>query len=567
MTKLPVKLPRLIGYADRPLSRGLATPSSMGLPYGIRLSTTDVDDDQEAGALVATLSVEVGGGWTFELLDDGDGAFALSGSNLVVGVAGLDHDASPAPEIKIRAVSATRTLSRTVTMNVRRPLPALPMAAGTKVLSLGHSFIQRSAFSNNMGVHSSCVRGAMPWVRLADHRFNTDMWYDAGIAWMASGNRIAGSHSGVGGDHVVAEGSAPGTIERTPWVVAREPGIVYLDILTNDISSGVGITSAAHAIARLDRQLTLLRNEGLWTVVQTVTDRGAWPVGDAKQAIVEGVNDWIKAQASRSGVRVCDLTGAGFNYPLFDASLFGSDVLHPNPKGGKKIGGVLLPILQAMVEPGETWNLNPADGNVWPSNGLLGTTGTISATYGSGQVATGHRVVRNSGSAITAVCSKEVIDSIYEKQVIQFTSIGGGARDENWRFVYGSSATLLTTLGLVEGDWFEMLMFVEFSASPLWNSIALQAELYQSTTLRISSGTGFINPDDATQDLPLTEGWSGWLRMMPTQVQGSVDRFRLDSRPLNLDLNATVAGTATVKISKPILRKCADPRPAWNLAA
>ncbi|PZR52714.1 MAG: hypothetical protein DI537_55480, partial [Stutzerimonas stutzeri] len=233
-------------------------------------------------------------------------------------------------------------------------LPALPMANGTKLVNLSHSFGQRGAFTNNKGVQSGAVRAALPWIRQWDHRFNMDMWYDEGLSWMTSTNRIGGSHSSVGGDHIVAEGGAPGTITRTPWVIARQPGIVYLDIGTNDISSGVGVTSAAHVIDRLDRQLTLLRNAGIWTVIQTITDRGAWPVGDAKQTIVEGVNDWIKAQATRSGVKVCDLTGLGFNYPLFDASLFGGDVLHPNPKGGRAIATALLPILQAMVSPGET---------------------------------------------------------------------------------------------------------------------------------------------------------------------------------------------------------------------
>lgn len=548
------------------MSAGLSLTRSSGI---IEISAVDIDDDAAAGSVVGALSV-VGlgdGPWAYSLIDDAGGMFAIAGANLVVGLTPLDHDTVPAPTLIVSATDGSIVVTGKVLLNIRSPLPALPMATGTKIISLGHSFIQRGAFSNTMGAHTSCVRAAMPWVRLWDHRFNTDMWYDGAIPWMTSSNRLAGSHSGVGGDHLVKEGGAPGTIERTPWIAARRPGIVHLDNGTNDISSGVGVTAAAQVIERLDRQLTLLRNEGIWTVIQTITDRGAWPEGSNKAIIVAGVNEWIKAQAGRTGVYVLDLTSLGFNYPTFDASLFGTDILHPNPKGGRAIASALLPILQAMVSPGETWNLNPSDGNIWPSKGLLGTTGTISASYGSGQVATGHRVVRNSGSAITAVCSKEVIDASYEKQVIAFTSNGLGARDENWRFVYGSTATLLTTLGLVEGDWFEMLMFVEFSASPLWNSIVLQAELYQSTTLRISSGTGFINPDDGTQDLPLSEGWSGWLRMMPTLVQGSVDRFRLDSRPLSIDLNASVAGTASLKISKPILRKCADPRPAWNLAA
>ncbi len=580
MTRLPLKLPRLIGYADRPLAKGVATPSSMGLPYGIRLSTTDVDDDTGVGAVVAALSVNDGSdAWTFELLADGDGAFALSGSNLVVGVAGLDHDTAPAPEIRIRAVSATRTLVRAVAMNVRRPLPALPLAAGAKVVGVGHSFVQRAGWGIVAGgkprdLATSNLRAALPWIRLWDNRYNLDMWHDTANA-LGSDNYVTGAWQGVGGDHIVAEGSAPGVIERLPYIVSLGPDIVYLDIGTNDISSAPG-ASVPLVTARLDRLLALLRNEGIWAVIQTVTDRGSWAEGSEKATIVAGVNEWIKAQSTRDGVYVCDLTGAGFNYPGFDTTLFGGDVLHPNPIGGAAIAEVLLPVLQSMVSAGDHMDLSPeathlSASNIW-TDATFAASATSTGTGTSGQRVSTMGLARQTGDS-TAALSIEAADG-YNKQVITFTPSGTltGNRYEEWRYRKTGSALTLASLGIVAGtDWLEAGIYVELSPWDGWLSVSWQFEFYNSSNSQayIARG-GLLNPDRSTQDLPFaTEGFAGWLKVPSFLIPGDVDaiNWQVATRPVVIEINRRVSGTGTIKLSRPFLRKRADPRPAWNLAA
>ncbi len=577
MTRLPVKLPRLIGYADRPLAKGLGTPPSMGLPYGIRLSSTDVDDDKVSGAVVATLTVNDGSdAWTFELLADGGGAFALAGNNLVVGIAGLDHDTAPAPEIKIRAVSATRTLTRTVAMNVRRPLPALPLAAGAKVVGLGHSFIQRGGWgilngSKPRDLSASNVRGVLPWIRLRDNRFNLDLWHDLQNN-LGSDNYVNGAFQGIGGAHIVAENGSPGVIERVPYIVARAPGIVYLDIATNDIASAPG-ASVSLVTARLDRLLYLLRNEGIWTVIQTVTDRGSWAEGSAQATIVAGVNEWIKAQATRDGVRVCDLTAAGFNRPSFDTTLFGGDVLHPNPKGAERMADVLLPILQDMVQAGDHMDLSAeathlSASNLW-ADAVFAASATSTGTGTSGQRVSTMGLARQSGDSNVAL-SIEAAEG-YNKQVMVFTPSGTmtGNRYEEWRYRKTGSAITLASLGIVPGtDWLEAGVYVELSPWDGWLSLQWQFEFYDASQQQYIARGGLGNPDRSTQDLPLaSDGFAGWLTIPAFQIPADVGatNWTAATRPLVIEINRRVTGTGTLKISKPFLRKRADPRPAWNL--
>ncbi len=579
MTRLPVKLPRLIGYADRPLAKGLGTPPSMGLPYGIRLSSTDVDDDKVSGAVVATLTVNDGSdAWTFELLSDGGGAFALAGNNLVVGIAGLDHDTAPAPEIKIRAVSATRTLTRTVAMNVRRPLPALPLAAGAKVVGLGHSFVQRGGWGIVSGgkprdLATSNLRAALPWIRLRDNRFNFDMWHDVANN-IGGDNYVTGAFQGYGGDHIVAEGGAPGVIERLPYVVGLAPGIVYLDIGTNDISSAPG-ASVALVTARLDLLLALLRNEGIWTVIQTVTDRGSWAEGSAQATIVAGVNEWIKAQATRDGVRVCDLTAAGFNRPAFDTTLFGGDVLHPNPKGAEGMADILLPILQDMVAAGDHMDLSAeathlSASNLW-ADAVFAASATSTGTGTSGQRVSTMGLARQTGDSAAAL-SIEAADG-YNKQVIEFTPSGtmSGNRYEEWRYRKTGSSLTLASLGIVPGvDWLEAGIYVELSPWDGWLSVSWQFEFYDASNAQqyIARG-GLLNPDRSTQDLPLAvDGFSGWLTVPSFLIPGDVGaiNWTAATRPIVIEINRRVSGTGTIKLSRPFLRKRTDPRPTWNLA-
>lgn len=561
------------------LRTGQTSVSSLRKGGKIVVSANAIDDDAASGALVGTLSVAGGGAgpWTFSLIDDAGGMFAISGSNLVVGLTALDHDTTPAPSITISATDGTQIIQRSVTINVRRPLPALPLAAGAKVVGVGHSFIQRGGWGILAGgkprdLATSNLRAALPWIRLWDNRYNLDMWHDTANA-LGSDNYVTGAWQGVGGDHIVAEGSAPGVIERLPYIVSLGPDIVYLDIGTNDISSAPG-ASVALVTARLDTLLTLLRNEGIWAVIQTVTDRGSWAEGSEKATIVAGVNEWIKAQSTRDGVYVCDLTGAGFNYPGFDTTLFGGDVLHPNPIGGAAIAEVLLPVLQSMVSAGDHMDLSPeathlSASNIW-TDATFAASATSTGTGTSGQRVSTMDLARQTGDS-TAALSIEAADG-YNKQVITFTPSGtqSGNRYEEWRYRKTGSALTLASLGIVAGtDWLEGGIYVELSPWDGWLSVSWQFEFYNSSNSQayIARG-GLLNPDRSTQDLPFAaEGFAGWLKVPSFLIPGDVDaiNWRVATRPVVIEINRRVSGTGTIKLSRPFLRKRADPRPTWNL--
>lgn len=548
-----------------------------GRPF-IRLSGQAIDDDSAAGSQVGEISVEntTSGSWSFTLDDDAGGMFALSGNNLVTGTSPLNHGTAPSPKIILTASDGERSISQALAINVRRPLPALPLAASAKVVGFGHSFIQRGGWAIvadgiPKDLATSIVRGVLPWIRLRDNRFNLDAWYDLNNN-LGNDNYISGAFQGRGGDHIVAEGNAPGTISRTPYVASMLPGIVYLDIGTNDISSGEGMNSPRKLIERLDRQLTLLRDEGIWTVIQTITDRGAWEEGSEKAVMVASVNAWIKAQATREGLRVCDLTGLGFNYPGFDPTLFGGDVLHPNPKGAERMSGVLLPILQSMVSAGE--HINVADtavlsaSNLWSDAAFASTTAASNAGTSGTRVST-LAITRASGDS-TAACSVETTGS-YKTQVVTITPSGtlSGNRHEEWR-VARSAALTLSTAGIVPGtDWLESGVHVELNPWDGWLSVYWQMEFYNAANAQafIARG-GLQNADYTTQDLPLAaDGFSGWLKIPPFQVPAGINAttLRIATRPLVININRQVSGQGVIKVSKPFLRKCADPRPAWNV--
>lgn len=465
-----------------------------------------------------------------------------------------------------------------------RSLPALPLSTGAKVVGFGHSAIQRGAFTGNASgvinsVGTSGLRAVLPWIRIWDDRFNLDAFADANNPFqaVATTNALNGAQQAIGGEHISYVSAAnPGTLYRTPYIVARRPDIVYLHIGENDINSG-GNTDASPIIALLDQQLTKLRNAGIWVAIQTLMPRGVdetganslWPTNDIRRTILADTNTWIKAQDGREGVKVCDTTAIlGEMFP--DLTLFGTDQIHPNPTGANAMAGVLLPLLQGMVSSGNVSNLDPTVSNLWPGYGLLGTTGTKIGTGLSGTVAAGHVANLNAGAgASSVVASKEVISGTLEKQVFVVTpgTDGNASRVHECRFTT-SAAILLSSIGAVEGDWINSFVYVELSAWDYWLQVSLLNEAYAVGTAKLSASAGLANADSATQILPFgASGFSGWLKLCRWQVpvgSGS-DRIRTEVRPIFFDWDKNGTGTGTIKISKPILRKMASPQPAWNL--
>jgi lysophospholipase L1-like esterase len=483
----------------------------------------------------------------------------------------------------VSAVGVIRTLlvetdhddpskSRSIPIDVwvNNPLPALPLAIGTKVMAVGHSQIQRSWFALPSGGQArggtdSLVRGVLPWVRFLDPRFRIEVFPSSGNPFVAdiSSNALDGAAQAIGGDRLTMfANSNPGVLARLAYAIGRAPGIIYINIGSNDINSN-GWTSAAPIIAQLDLALRQVRQAGIWCVLQTDFPRGqaAWPDGDIRHTMLEDLNAWIVAQAGREGVMVCD-TRALFGSPV-DLTLLSNDQIHLNPKGARAVAGVLLPILQSMVTVGVGFNTDPTGGNILPNYQLAGVAGGLGAGV-TGQVADTFSVSRQTGTS-TIVASKEAGSAGDRfKQRLTITPNPDGTAVHNFRF-RKTAALMLAALGLVEGDWIEVACRVEMSAWDAWAGLQQYNEFYAGASLVWNGNTGLVNPDSASFLMPAGPH-DGWFRTLVRVEPGkSIDRLRWESRAFELTFRSDLGGQGVLKISDPIIRKVADPRAGWSL--
>ena len=108
----------------------LATLSVYDASATVSLSTIDFDDVAQAGNVLASLGV--GMTWTYTLLDNAGGRFALDGDKLVRGPVALDHKNAPSPTITIEATDGKRVRRKIVKANVRGVNAWSPMHAKLK---------------------------------------------------------------------------------------------------------------------------------------------------------------------------------------------------------------------------------------------------------------------------------------------------------------------------------------------------------------------------------------------------------------------------------------------------
>ncbi len=467
--------------------------------------------------------------------------------------------------------------------------PALPLAGNTRVCGLGHSFIQRGSYSGSgTGAHGEdyLARGVLDQVRTQDGRFNLDIFAVDGTALGWSGQRntnsLSGAMQGIGGDHLYAIGSSPGTINRSRYVLSRGCQIVYLDIGTNDINSGVGgpygsDNSAASVIAALDRQISILTSHGVWVVVQTISYRfdyySADPA-DPRLATIDRVNAWIKDQAGRTGVKICDTTaidGTADALPVYDAGstyaadkLIAGDGIHPLQALAHARAQVLLPILQSMVTAGDPRNLDPLSGNLLPNKGWPGTAGTFGSNGRiTGQMATGWKATMQTGTS-TAVASKHEISAGNEWQVFTVTPVADGTALHEI-LLTGADLTN-ANIGLVDGDWYEVYLPYQMDGWAGWQfnsntgagSVQLLNELYTG----LSQGALAYECNDKA-------GYGGTSGVLACKVYIkpglSIGRIRYSSRPIQIYFRSDVGGIGMIGIGSPIIRKISDPRAVWNL--
>jgi len=454
-------------------------------------------------------------------------------------------------------------------------LPRLPLPTGAKVIGLGDSAVRINHAAPSPTRISSLGIGQLVWARALDPRFTFDTWAVARDA--VDGRGFDGANQGLDGDHTVAvRGGVPGVLSRIPYVLAREPAIVYLQVGTNDINSH---ETAASVEQHLDQIMKLLRAGHVWVVLSTIWPRATaggvapWPAGDRRWQTRKAVNAWINAQRDRDGVRVVDA-----NPVLTDMAApsgeeewrpgYSSDGVHPAPPAAHSAAVAIDAVLGDMIASGTTFATDPRIANLIPDGTLTGTRGTASSGI-VGAVADNWSATLSGadGTVVrsTVEASKEVIENGLEKQVfvVRPRPVQGGDpnSDDTLTWAYAPDIGLAGT-GVAEGDWIQAAVHADVSAWDAQRGISMTLLLRHGREAVMHEGS--MRPFDPSRQHWPASAWNGWLLGEPVQIPpgANVDNIRT-SVEVAFDDGASDSGT--VKFSRPIIRKVADPRRLWNL--
>ena len=553
---------------------------------GLTLSADSFDVGAALGTVIATVRGKRPG--TTLLLTPNDGRLGIAGSDVAGWTIKVGATASAVGVIdvvlsEVDPVDAAKSRVVPLRIWVNKALPALPLAVGAKVIGFGHSQIQRGWFSmtgspggvlEHQGKSDSIVRGVLPWVKLMDARFNADVIADPNNPFRPlvalRDDMLSGAAQAIGGDGFQLDfATQPGFLARAAYVIARAPSVVYFHGGSNDLNSG---RKAAVVVVELDAMLRQFRQAGIYVVLQTNPTRAfsAWPAGDARRDELHLLNDWIKAQAGRSGVYVSDATDLFADPP--DPALLLDDGIHFSPLGAYAVAQRLLPVLQGLVSPGSFFERDPRVNNLLPNADLAGAAGDKNpATQVTGTVPTGWQVAVNGGSSLVH-CSTEP-DELpgFYKLILDITPVLTAYRPSDEIRINRIAHLQLADLGLGEGDAIELMAEIELTDSPLWQSVGFNNSFYAGNTSRWQANSGMANPN-YTSGFLLPRG----ARTLPIRTSTviptgrGITTLRWMSGPFSIRIDPRMAGQvppARLVFRHPAIREIANPGLAFNLPA
>ena len=170
-------------------------------PTDITLSNTAIAEDSHVGAVVGALAAvdpDTGDTFTFALVDDAGGAFAVSGANLVLAKA-VDYETAQSHTVTVQVTnSAGNSFEKDLTIGVTDVAPGTP----TDVNSGQNKVVEGAASGTAVGItaHASDVNGGAVTYSLADNaggRFAIDP--ETGVVTVANSSllnhRLASSHT------------------------------------------------------------------------------------------------------------------------------------------------------------------------------------------------------------------------------------------------------------------------------------------------------------------------------------------------------------------------------------
>jgi len=238
----------------------------------------------------------------------------------------------------------------------------------------------------------------------------------------------------------------------------------------------------------------------------------------------------------------------GLNY-YPKAGYMATDGVHLIHRGAHWAGKRMFQAFQTTPLKIRVTSLPTVSGNESPNPTLAGTSGTF-GTASSGTLPNNTRVERSSGTAATAVCSKETTTIFgVSQETVKIVISGGTAATEEFFFYFEHPEPTKTMDGLTG---VEMMCPIKITAATGVLGVYLYGRVIQGstyTTLDMAYTSGNVLPTD---DLPIE-----WLlRTEPLIVPaGSSTRYQMVVR---MRLDGTVSSNGlTVNIGQPTHRRIA----------
>lgn len=437
-------------------------------------------------------------------------------------------------------------------------------ASTVKIVTLGDSITEFSngfKFGDITSVNNRSP-GEIHWVRARGKAgFRFEVWSDPTARWIHNGTAWASAPLFNGANQGRAGDWAKGVERRTTAVINMDPDIVVLAIGTNigPVEDGQDV---ATTIGNIDTVVNRLVAAGIKVAIGTVRPRAVSTSGSsgtfsieitpARQAQLDQISAHILTLDDNQNVFVWDVRpytqDPNPSAPLVAGSCYRwavRDGVHLTPRGAFEGSRALELCLDRILADGTWFNSDASISNAITNGVLAGTGGTVNAGI-SGQAPNSHSVTKVGSATLTVVSS---VSSGWELAV---SSPGGQAITNNYNlFRMDSPSVDPAAQGWTSSTWVKVFAEIEISGGEVIGNT--QLGFYHGTTVR-SYGLASAANNRAEQAYA-AESRSGWVETAPQQI-GAATAVKA---ALEVDVRTDIAGSATVKIKRWIMREVEDP--------
>lgn len=463
-------------------------------------------------------------------------------------------------------------------------LAATPVAAGEQLWAIGDSQPGYSSYfaspvgtggnSNPTLASMTTGYGFIAWARIMEPRFRFDTWYDPTDPL---GRNFRGATEALFADHLQPRGSMPGIVPRIPALVARMSAnggkVVIFNGGVNTISSNDDIHDGdtPFCIQQIDLGLTLFRKAGINVVLLVPYPVTAWPAGDKRYQVLADVQAWCRAQAGRSGITLLDANDIIAPGGVVDATMMRADGFHLTSKAAMRVAKEkFVPIIQALYSAGSYFDQDVTVANLLTAaqanmDGTGGAATGGSATMPNGPntgVPTGYTVTRNRNCSIVNSIDEYTAGKRRLNLAITPYAVDNPPADNGDYFEVTISPPTVTIATGEPTKWYQSWFFCEVDEMKDLTFVESLYGLYVGTNTPVHRSLGLSRESsgDYTK-LGLTGPLSFWLTAPAVYNQSG--NTAINGMRGSLRLTGNRRGSPfNFKISRPIVRQVADPRPA-----